>query len=61
MGRVSPCDEISEDNFDNADDAMVPSLTLEDFLPWPPELQFWPQSLRAHSLVLRQHARVEVG
>jgi hypothetical protein len=58
--RESSYDELSEDDFDDVDKNMDPTMSLEDVLPWPPELQFCPESLHAHNRHSRGSARGKV-
>jgi hypothetical protein len=46
-GRASSCDDLTDDDFEDADDELDLDVRLEDLLPWPPELQFRPESLES--------------
>jgi hypothetical protein len=58
-GRESSCDELNDEEFEDAEEDLHLEMTLEDLLPWSPELQFFPESLKDrgrlqyHSQLLR--------
>jgi hypothetical protein len=57
MGRASSCTDISDAEFGDVQEDFDPAITLDDLLPWLPELRFAPKSLQRRRRPPRRQRR----